>query len=88
MLVNFLELNSKGLYQSSRNEKEKLLSCVLVLDKTRNYAVSRRSRATKAKKCTKKRDARAKLFFRQSKPILFLPFLLPSPSSLLKLPNV
>ena len=34
-----------------------------VLDKTRNYAVSRRSRATKAKKCTKKRDARAKLFF-------------------------
>ena len=41
-----------------------------VLDKTRNYAVSRRSRATTAKKCTKKRDARAKLFFRQSKPIV------------------
>ena len=29
------------------------------------------------------RDARAKLLFCQSKPIAFLPFLLPSPSSLL-----
>ena len=37
-----------------------------------------------AKKCTKKRDARAKLFC-QSKPIAFLPFSLPSPSS--SLPN-
>ena len=43
--------------------------------------------ATTAKKCTKKRDARAKLLFCQSKPIAFLPFSLPSPSSLLKLPN-
>ena len=34
---------------------------------------------------TKKRDARAKLLFCQSNPIVFLPFLLPSPSSLLKL---
>ena len=33
-----------------------------------------------------KRDARAKLLFYQSKPVDFLPFLLPSPSSLLKLP--
>ena len=40
-----------------------------------------------AKKCTKKRDARAKLLFCQSKPIAFLPFLLTSPSSLLKLPS-
>ena len=41
----------------------------------------------KAKKCTKKRDARAKLLFCQSKPIgVFRPFSLPSPSSLLKLP--
>ena len=39
-----------------------------------------------AKKCTKKRDARAKLLFCQSKPIAFLPFSLTSPSSLLKLP--
>ena len=35
-----------------------------------------------AKKCTKERDARAKLFC-QSKLIAFLPFSLPSPSSLL-----
>ena len=43
-----------------------------------------------AKKCTKKRDARAKLLFCQSKPIAFLPFSLPLPpsSSLLKLPIV
>ena len=41
-----------------------------------------------AKKCTKKRDARAKFLFCQSKPIAFVPFSLPSPSSLVKLPNV
>ena len=35
-----------------------------------------------AKKCTKERDARAKLFC-QSKLIAFLPLSLPSPSSLL-----
>ena len=41
-----------------------------------------------AKKCKQNRDARAKLLFCQSKPIAFLPFALPSPSSLLKLPNI
>ena len=41
-----------------------------------------------AEKCTKKRDARAKLLFCQSKPIALVPFSLPSPSSLVKLPNV
>ena len=39
-----------------------------------------------AKKCTKKRDACAKLLFYQSKHISLLPFLMPLPSSLLKLP--
>ena len=39
-----------------------------------------------AKKCTKKRDARAKLLFYQSKPIGLLPFSLPSLSPLLKFP--
>ena len=38
-----------------------------------------------SKKCTKKRNARAKLLFCQSKPIAFLPFSLPS--SLVKLPK-
>ena len=37
-----------------------------------------------ARKCTKMRDARAELLFRQSKPIAVLPFSLRSPSSLLK----
>ena len=36
----------------------------------------------------KKRDARAKLLFCRSLPIGFFPFSLPSPSSLLKLPNM
>ena len=42
-------------------------------------------RAVTAKKSTKKRDARAKLLFCQSDPIAFIPFSLPSPSSLVKL---
>ena len=46
-------------------------------------------RAVTARKCTKRRDARAKLLFCLSKPIAFLPFSLPlplpSPSTLLKL---
>ena len=40
-----------------------------------------------AKKCTKKRDARAELLFGQYKPSLVLPFSLTSPSSLLELNN-
>ena len=35
----------------------------------------------------KKRDARARLFFYQSKPYCFLTFSMTSPLSLLKLPN-
>ena len=49
-----------------------LLCCVPVLDKTLNSAVSRCSSATTAKKCAKKRDARAKLLmnFRLTKTSL------------------
>ena len=60
----------------------------MVLRSRPSQNVKIRSSAVTAKKCTKKRDARAKLFFCQYKPIAFLPFLLTSPSSLLKLPNV
>ena len=41
-----------------------------------------------AKKCTKKRDARAKLSFWLLNLLLFLTFLLPSPSSDLKRPSL
>ena len=69
----FLELNSKRLYQSSGREKE---SCRLMFlmsstkRKFRHFHV-----ATRAKKCTKERDAHANLLFCQSKPpaIAFLP---------------
>ena len=50
-------------------------------------SVSRRSRATTAKKCTNQRDPRTKLLFCQSNPLAFLPSSLPSLSSLLKLPT-
>ena len=73
-----------------RKRKRKLSSCVRSSStkrEIRRFHVVR-SRATTAKKCTKKSDARAKLLFCQSKPIAFLPFLLPSLSSLLKLPNM
>ena len=56
-----LDLNSKRLYQGSRKIKSFVL--VNVLHKMRSLALSHRSRAVKAKKCTKKRDARAKLLF-------------------------
>ena len=46
------------------------------------------SRAMTAKKCTKKHYARAELLFCLSTPIAFLPFSLPSPSSLLKLTTI
>ena len=49
---------------------------------------SRRSRAVTAKKCTIKRDARADCCcFANLNLLLFLPFSLTSPSSLLKLPS-
>ena len=71
----FLKLNSERLYRSSGKENKVVVFC------------SRRSRAVTAKKCTKKRDARAELLFCQSKAIAFLPFSLLLPSSLLKFPN-
>ena len=41
-----------------------------------------------AKKCTKKCDARVKIVVLLTKPIVFLKFSLPSPSSDLKVPNI
>ena len=69
-----------------QGKKRKLLSCVPVLDKTWIQALSRCSRATTAKKCTKKAWCTCKVVVLLIKPIAFLPFSLPSASSLLKLP--
>ena len=83
----FLELNSKGLYQSSGEEKQS--SCLVFPSSTKRefrhfhvVVVQRRLRNVQ-----KKRDARAKSLFCLSKPIAFFPSPLPSPSLLLKLPN-
>ena len=68
MLAKFWGLIPKVPYLSL--EKEKKNFCVVF-----TYSIKRvREIVTTAKKCTKKRDARAKLFYRQSKPIAFLLF--------------
>ena len=70
-----------------RRKKKILFLCSPTsIKRAREIKNSCTSCATKATKCTKRCDACAKLLFCQSKPIGFLPFLLPSPSSLLKLP--
>ena len=63
----FLEL--KRLPSKLRNRKSS--SCVHVHHETWNKAFSRHTRAVTAKKCSKKREARAELFC-QSKPTVFL----------------
>ena len=68
MLANCLELNSKGLYQSSGKEKE---SCCLRFPSLTKPSLSRCSHAMTVKKCTKKRDARATFLFCYYKPIAF-----------------
>ena len=72
----------------SNFRKRKRMSCVHVSTKRKNrkfhiVVMQRRQRTVQ-----KMRDAHAKLFFGQSKPIAFLPFLLPLPFSLLKFPNI
>ena len=70
-----------------QEKKRKFLSCVPVLEKTWIQALSRCSRAMTAKECTKKAWCTCKVVVLLIKPIAFLPFSLPSASSLLKLPN-
>ena len=78
-----LELNSKGLYQSSGKGKQ---HCCFVLPSStkreiRLFHIVVVQRRQTEKYHTKKRDARVKLLFCQTKPIGLLPFSLPSPSS-------
>ena len=68
MLATFCALMPKVPYLSL--EKEKEIFCVVF-----TYSIKRvREIAATAKKCTKKQDARAKLFYCQSTPIAFLLF--------------
>ena len=85
--ANFPRVDLLGTALKFRKKKKHSSLLVYVLRKAWNQAFSRRSRAVTAKKCTKKRDARAELLFCLTNPLLFLPFSLPSPSSLLKLPT-
>ena len=68
----FQLLNLKGQDLGLQKGKENFC-CVHLLYKVGawNYEVSCRRRATTARKCTKKREARAKLLFCQFKPIAF-----------------
>ena len=60
LAIFFLDLNSKRLYLSSGKEKE---SRCLEFTSSTKRGILRRSREVTAKQCTKKRDARANLFF-------------------------
>ena len=73
--VEFLRTISKF-----RKREEISSSLVYFRCKKWKLAFSCRSRAVTAKKCTKKRDARAKLLFWLLNLLLFLTILLPSPS--------
>ena len=72
MLAIFLELNSKGLHQSSGKEKKVVVFCSRPRQNVRKFHVVVVQQL--AEKCTKKRDARAKLLFCLSKPIAYLLF--------------
>ena len=78
-LANFPWVYFLGTALKFRKRKKLSSSLVNVLHKTWNWAFLRRSNAGTVKKCTKKRDARAK-FFNFAKPVAFLAFSLPSPS--------
>ena len=73
MMAKFSGLNPKRLYVSL--EKEKQNFCVVLTNSIkRAREISCRSRGRTAKNCTKKRDARVKMLFCQSKPFVYLLF--------------
>ena len=89
---NYLGLNSKGPHLSLGKKKKKTLFFVLFTQCIKRAREVRKFHVSvlqgRLRNAQKKRDARAKLLFCHSKPIVFLPFSLLSPSSLLKLPIV
>jgi len=66
MLAKFLELNSKTPYQGSRKEQESPCLRSLPGQNVKLDTFTGCSRVATAKKCTKKRDASAKMLFFQS----------------------
>ena len=82
----FLELNSKGQYQTSGKEKKVVVLCSRPRQDIIIQALSHCSRAMTAKKCTKKAWCTCKVVVLLIKPTALLLFSLPSTSSLLKLP--
>ena len=66
MLAKFLELNSKTLYQSSGKEQGSRCLRPRPGQNVKLGTFTGSSRVATAKKCTKKRDARAKMLFFQS----------------------
>ena len=74
MLANFLESNSKGLYESSRQQKQ---SSYLVFPSSTKREIMH-FHIVVAQSCC----------FAIFEPVAFLPLLLPSSSSLLKLPII
>ena len=82
----FLELNSKGLYQSSGKEKKVVVLCSRPRQNVNSGTFTLQS-GNDSKEMYKKAWCTCKLVVLLIKPIAFLPFSLPSASSLLKLPN-
>ena len=66
----FLELNSKGLYQSSEKKKEVVVLCSRPIQNVKLGSITSYS-CNDGKERYKKRDASAKLLFCQSKPVFF-----------------
>ena len=66
MLAKFLELDYKKLYQSSRKEQESRCLRSLPGQNLKLGTFTGCGSVATAKKCTKKRDARAKMLFFQS----------------------
>ena len=66
MLAKFLELNSKTLHQSSGKEQESRCLRSRPGQNVKLGTFTGCSRVATAKKCTKKRDARAEMLFFQS----------------------
>ena len=90
MMAKFSGVKSERTVSKFRKRKRNFSCCARLLRKAGawNLAVSCRSRATTAKKRTKKHDARTQLLLCWYKPIAYLLLSLPSLASLLKLPIV